>query len=302
MHIGITGALGVIGQALCSVLKQRKVAYKGIDILAESTSDEHGDILSYESLYAQLKNCAGIIHLAGISRVADAAANPEKCYELNVKGTHTILKLMASINKPKWLIFASSREVYGQQKKLLVSESSKCNPISIYGCSKLRAEYLIRNVCVQLKIPFAILRFSNVYGSPYDYADRVIPNFFHSALHNESLTCFGKETTCDFVHIQDVVNSIVNTIDYVALGRTISDLNICSGNETSLSDLGRYILNITSSNSKIKIAPLKANFTSRFVGCNQKAKQLLNWCPQITLFDGLTTLYQNILSTHSIHK
>ncbi|MEO8630408.1 MAG: NAD-dependent epimerase/dehydratase family protein [Betaproteobacteria bacterium] len=46
-------------------------------------------------------------------------------------------------HQPPWLIFASSREVYGQPASLPATEDAPLRPVNVYGRSKLEGEYLV---------------------------------------------------------------------------------------------------------------------------------------------------------------
>ena len=68
-------------------------------------------------------------------------------WEVNVKGTEKLIQVMQD-NDCFFLIFSSSATVYGNIKDHLLNEKDKCNPINIYGSSKLIAEGLLKkNIC-----------------------------------------------------------------------------------------------------------------------------------------------------------
>jgi nucleoside-diphosphate-sugar epimerase len=239
-------------------------------------------------------DCEGIVHLAGVSSVRVGELDPQACYKTNVLGTLNIVDYISKFNPTKWLLFISSREVYGVQPKYPITEWAKCNPINQYGVSKLLAEDLVRSRCQRLNINYAILRVSNVYGIQNDLPERVIPTFFHQAIKGEELVVCGEGTTCDFVHIQDVVASIITTIEILQNNCSLLTMNICSGDETRLIDLASIIVKLTGSNSLIKtIAGVSYN-VDRFVGSNAKAATQLAWRPRIKLSQGLQMYYEDM--------
>lgn len=78
-------------------------------------------------------------------------------------------------NKP-WLIYASSREVYGEQKNLPVIESASLDPVNNYARGKVLIEELVTNL-ESFDFNVAVLRFSNVYGGLLDHYNRVFLRF-----------------------------------------------------------------------------------------------------------------------------
>ena len=67
------------------------------------------------------------------------------------------------------------------------------------------------------------LRFSNVYGNESDILDRVIPRFVLKALSGDCLEIHGGNQIFDFTHIDDTVNGIAKSIEYISDGGWISD-------------------------------------------------------------------------------
>src|SRR5690606_15770587 len=106
--------------------------------------------------------------------VIGSAGSPAYTIDTNVRGTATV-SLAAAEAGVGHIIFASSREVYGEPASLPVGEAEPLNPKNLYGASKVSAELLL----AQLPVPASILRFANVVG-PGDH-DRVIPRWVAAA-------------------------------------------------------------------------------------------------------------------------
>ncbi len=140
MQILITGSKGLIGTALKYTLRSLGFEILGVDNQFDHDHPEYGDILSTSCLFSAAKNVEGIVHLAAISRVIFAEKNPDLCWKTNVEGTKNVLDAAISSTKKPWILYASSREVYGQQKKLPVAECAPLNSVNIYGESKIEAE------------------------------------------------------------------------------------------------------------------------------------------------------------------
>jgi len=105
----------------------------------------------------------GVVHLAAVSRVIDGERDPARCWAVNVEGTRTVVEAAQSSPLRPWVIYASSREVYGQPSALPASEDCDRAPLNVYGRSKVAAEDLV----TASGLAHAIVRFSNVYGADF---------------------------------------------------------------------------------------------------------------------------------------
>src|SRR5471030_1757923 len=105
-----------------------------------------------------------IIHCASSASVGASVEDPEYVFESSVSVLYKILFTLKKIDiKPKF-IFLSSAAVYGNPKKIPISEDDEINPISPYGLNKKICEdickYFIKNEYMDIKI----LRIFSVYG------------------------------------------------------------------------------------------------------------------------------------------
>jgi UDP-glucose 4-epimerase len=203
------------------------------------------DIFSHERI---IDTC---IHLAAKINVNDSIINPEDTIDVNVKGTLNVLEACSS-NGVKNFIFASSAAVYGEPKKLPLSEDDHLlEPLSPYGASKVAGEALVSSYRRSKKIKNAIaLRFFNVYGEGQniEYAG-VITRFAERLSRGLRPIIYGDgKQTRDFVSVNDVVNAIflaVTEADKIKMSSSSSDLfNIGTGIPISIDDLAQRMIRI----------------------------------------------------------
>src|SRR3990167_3176400 len=208
MRILITGSKGLIGSALKRSLQLLNIEVVGIDSNEPVDHPDHGTILDQDTLFHRIRNCDGVIHLAAVSRVIFGEKFPKLCWETNVLGTQKVLEAAMYSKKKPWVLYASSREVYGEQKILPVNEKALLQPVNIYGESKVEAENQTLSFSKKGLIT-GIVRFSNVFGSVHDHPDRVIPAFCLAAVQRDEIRVDGKENLFDFTYIDDVVHGIL---------------------------------------------------------------------------------------------
>ncbi len=164
-----------------------------------------GDIRDRDTVAGAMSGVDVVVHLAAQSNVMGAEADRDYSFSTNVIGTFRLLEAAKSAGVSRF-VFASSREVYGEQEDLPVAECAPTCAKNYYGASKLAAEAYCRVFSVD-GLPVTILRLANVYG-PGD-RDRVIPLFLSAALRGEPLILYGGRQVIDFLWIDDAVDALL---------------------------------------------------------------------------------------------
>ena len=307
MKILITGGLGLIGLELAKLLQTDH------DIVVLDKKHSELDVQKFSFICKDLTEISlgdidndfdGIIHLAALSRVIHGEMYPLECWSSNVEGTNNIISILKKQNPHAWIIYGSSREIYGEPQNFPVSEAHPTSPNNRYGVSKFSAEQNIQNYCKNYHSPGIIFRFSNVYGSLNDHPDRVIPKFVNLALVNKALELHGSQNIFDFTFIDDTINGIISGIKLLqrmilAHETDIFTINLCSGIGTSLESLASKIITLTNSNSSYYETESRSYDVTRFIGDFSRAKQLLNYEPKFTLEKGLIEYITKIKNSFS---
>jgi UDP-glucose 4-epimerase len=190
-----------------------------------------------------------------------------------VAGTFNVLDA-ALHHGARRVVFASSREAYGETTQLPVAEDQPLVAKNLYGASKAAAEAYCRTFTNSLGLPTVILRFSNVYG-PRDF-DRVIPLWIDRALAGEPLDMFGGRQLIDFVPVRVAVEALLRAASADVVGTPI---NVASGIGTPIRDLAGRILDATGSASSIRVQPSRDAEVVRFVADTTRMVSLLGVTP-----------------------
>ena len=290
-RILITGSAGLLGSELRSVLDAHGYRTRGLDTRANGI--DFGDICDAVRIDEVIDGCDGIVHLAAVSRVVWGEADPDTCRLANVDAVANLLTTVERRNKSPWLIFASSREVYGETDGNPVREDSPLRPINVYGRSKVAGERLVCDARAR-GVRTAIVRFSNVYGRTLDHSDRVIPAFARAAATGGQIRVDGSDHTFDFTHVDDVVLGVMRVIDLLQADDRLSidPIHFASGQSTSLRELAQLANELGGAKATIVEAPSREYDVARFRGCTQRASAVLGWSAQTTLADGLSHLIQ----------
>ena len=295
-RILVTGSDGLVGTALCNLLESAGNEVVRLDLRPRHKSSSPGDVLDLRSLSSSAASCAGIIHLAAVSRVIWGETDPEGCLRSNVLGTANIAEVAASLPTRPWVVLASSREVYGRARTLPVTERHVTAPVNVYGRSKLFAEHVVRSLD-QTGRRVAIVRLSSVYGSADDHPDRVVPAFCRAALAHDRLRVNGSKCTFDFTHVDDAAAGILRTAQMLASGHALAEpINLVSGIPTSLHELATLIIRCAGSRSIIVEQPPRSYDVSHFVGNPAGADAILGWKVATTIEQGVARLLTDLRS------
>lgn len=187
MNILVTGATGFIGRHLTGALSKtysvRCLVRKNSDIttLRDFNVDLfYGNLLDKDSLGPALDQIDLVYHLAG-----EVYSRKKKdYYEGNVLATHNLLEACKE-KGTKRIIYLSTVGVYKPvTTRTLLSEESECEPITIYGRTKLDAEELIK----KCDISWVIVRAPVTYGP---HQQPVLNKFFLGALNRKKIFFIG---------------------------------------------------------------------------------------------------------------
>ena len=292
----IVGSSGLVGTALTQALLAKGFDVVGFDLRAQG--GERGDVRDRERVQNAVLGVDGIVHLAAVSRVVWGERDPDLCWTTNVGGLRNVIDAATQSARAPWLVFASSREVYGQPESLPATEDAPLRPVNIYGQSKVEGEFFVEEA-KRAGLRACTIRLSNVYGSTDDHADRVVPAFARAAAIGAQLRVDGLGHTFDFTHIDDVTRGIVSLVELLSTGDPAPrPIHFVSGQPTTLGDLASLAARLGQSGSLIRPAPSRDFDVARFFGDPSRAKALLGWQSLVRLEDGLGRLVHAFRDIH----
>jgi UDP-glucose 4-epimerase len=242
----VTGGLGFIGSHLVEELSpdnhvlvvdnESSGAVDNIKHLdLENISLNLGDLTTI-NLNDLLEDVDYVFHLAALASVPHSVADPLLCNRVNVTGT---LKLLSAAykNQVKNFVYSSSAAVYGESRKLPLTEKSSLNPKSPYAASKIAGELYCKVYAEIYGMPTASLRYMNVYGprqNPKSQYAAAIPKFIEALIHQERPVIYGDgEQTRDFIYVKDVVKANIHFCESEETGEFL----IGSGNTITINKL-----------------------------------------------------------------
>ena len=296
MKILVTGAAGLIGRECVSQLLAAGHSVRALDLRASALAASkqlelfEGDLLDRPTRLKAIDGVEGIVHLAAVSRVADAEADPAQAVRTNVVGTANLLEDSQELPESPWFIHASSREVYGEPKAIPVAEDAPLHPINIYGTTKAQCEPLVRYFANRSASPCVLLRFSNVYGSAFDHPKRAVPTFVTAALAQKPFEVHDGRKILDFTHVEDAGRAVMRAVGWASARRGTGEhltVNVCTGAGTTLAELARAILDASGSITPFVETRARDFDVNRFVGEGRLASRALDFTARVALQDGL---------------
>lgn len=295
MRVLITGSSGQIGTNLGLALQARGDEVQGIDrrpnawtreiptVIADLTRVPAGEL-------PILGKFDIVVHLAAHAKVFELVEHPGRAFE-NISMCFNVLEFCRKNQTP--LIFASSREVYGDIQRLITDESDADFVVaeSPYSASKISGEAMIYSYHECYDLPHLVFRFSNVYGRfdcDAERMERVIPLFIQKINDGQPIVVFGRNKVLDFTYVDDCVGGIIRGIDRL-VERTVSreTINLAYGQGSTLVDLVNLVSLALGKEPNVRYEPARAGEVTRYVADITKARQLLGYDPQTPLTAGI---------------
>lgn len=216
--------------------------------------------------------------------------HPIDTWKSSVFGVNNLLESI--VGTQTRLFHSSTSEVYGDPLISCQTETywGNVNPIGVRSCydeGKRAAESLIFDYIRLYDVDVRVARIFNTYGPNMAENDgRVISNFILQALKNDDITIYGDgKQTRSFCYVDDTINCIYELMNYPENIKT--PVNIGNPNEMNIETVAQYIKNKIKSNSIIVNKPAMSDDPKTRRPDIKKAKELLNWEPNVSFYDGV---------------
>jgi len=297
-RILITGGMGFIGSHLA-----RKNLQDGnqVAILSRSAKKKHNikDIVDKVELFIgdvkdisekEVKDMDAIFHLAGTVNNYSINDNPYIDIDVNCNGTIALLEAIRKYNPKTRLILGSTFFVNGNVDKLPVNTSSPCNPLGLYGATRLAAEHFCHVYNNVFDLDSVIARFTNVFG-PYEQGDNKKKAGFNfminCAVNGEELKVYNNgEFIRDYIYVDDVVDACQvlmergerDKVYYVGRGEHVPFRNLIDIIHRELPSVKISSINPPQFHERVGIKDFVSDITDLVA---------LGWKPRVSLEEGI---------------
>jgi len=309
MKILVTGGAGFLGSHLCEALLKQGHEVICLDNfytgskqnVAHLLTEPNFEVIRHDVTFPIFLEIDGIFNLACPASPKHYQSNPVQTLKTSVHGAINLLGL-AKRTRAR-ILQASTSEIYGDPNVSPQVEEywGNVNPIGIRSCydeGKRAAETLFMDYFRQHQVDIRIARIFNTYGPRMAIDDgRVVSNFIVQALSGQDITIYGDGTqTRSFCYVSDLVDGLIRLF---FSDSTIGPINLGNPSPIPIKELASEILQLTNSTSKIIFKELPLDDPIMREPNIEKARQILNWNPQIDREKGLATTveyFKSILS------
>ena len=293
----VTGGAGFLGSHLCEHLLgqgQRVICVDNLESSSlanlEHLRDDAFTFMNHDVIeHIEIGEPVDyVFHLAALASPIDYLRQPLHSLKTGSYGTHHALGL-AKWKRARFLL-ASTSEIYGDpqvhpQPETYWGHVNPIGPRGVYDEAKRYAEALTMAYHNQQGVDTAIVRIFNTYGPRMRAHDgRAIPTFVRQAIQNKPLTVFGDGSqTRSFCYVDDLVRGLY----LLAASGEHLPVNLGNPSEFTIIELAEAVLRVTESKSEIVFEALPVDDPQIRQPDITRAKQLLDWEPEIDLEEGL---------------
>jgi dTDP-glucose 4,6-dehydratase len=302
-RILITGGAGFLGSHLCDRFIKEGYEVIAMDNLItgdmkniehlmpiENFHFYHHDVSKYIHIPGDLDY---VLHFASPASPIDYLKIPIPTLKVGSLGTHNCLGL--ALAKGARMLIASTSEVYGDptvhpQPEEYWGNVNPVGPRGVYDEAKRFQEAMTMAYHTYHQVETRIVRIFNTYGPRMRLNDgRALPAFIGQALRGEDITIFGDGSqTRSFCYVSDLVEGIYRLLhsDYAY------PVNIGNPDEISILDFAKEIVALTGTDQKLVFKDLPKDDPKQRKPDITKAKDILDWKPEVTRKDGLKLTYE----------
>lgn len=310
----VTGATGLVGQALCQKLLVQEYAVRAgvrrVDDAAQLPPDcevaQIGNVGRDTNWRSALRGIGTLVHLAArVHLMQDSAVDPlAEFHKVNVEGTLNLARQAAAAGVGRF-VFLSSVKVNGEGGSVIYRETDSPAPQDAYGISKHEAELGLQEIATKTSMEVVIIR------PPLIYGPKVKANFLRlmqwvawgvplplGAIHNRR----------SLVALDNLVDLIITCIDHPTAAK--HTFLVSDGEDLSTTELIRRMARAL--DRPVRLIPVptavlmasatllgKREVVARLCGSLQvditKARKVLDWTPPISVDEGLRRTAEHYL-------
>lgn len=330
MKILVTGGLGFIGSHTVVELQNQGFEVIIIDDLS-NTSLEVLDgieaitakVPAFEKLDLREKNkvqdffnrhrdISGVIHFAASKAVGESVGNPLLYYENNI---NTLVYLLQELQKKEEanFIFSSSCTVYGQAKKMPITENAPVQTaMSPYGNTKQIGEEIITETAKVTSINAILLRYFNPIGShpsaeigelPLGVPQNLVPFITQTGIGlRKELSVYGDDyptadgtAVRDYIHVVDLAKAHVIALKRLLDKKNLEKVetfNLGTGTGSSVLEVIHAFEKVSGQKLPYKIAARREGDITEAYANTDKANNVLGWKAQSTLEEAMASAWK----------
>ena len=245
------------------------------------------DIREADLLKSTLKDIDIVFHLAALIAIPYSYVSPSSYIKTNIEGTLNLLQAARDHGVEKFL-HTSTSEVYGTALYTPIDEKHPLQGQSPYSASKIGADMIAESFYRSFDLPVTTVRPFNTYG-PRQSMRAIIPTLIVEMLSNDKIQLGSLHPIRDFTYVSDTVEGFLKTAETDDINGEI--INIGSAQGISIGKLAEKLMKmmnkkITIESEEKRVRPPQSE-VNQLICNNNKAKELIDWQPKMSLYEGL---------------
>jgi nucleoside-diphosphate-sugar epimerase len=298
----ITGGGGYVGSLLVPKLLARGYQVRVLDLFLygkDVLSDvaEHpgleliqGDIRDRDLVRRAVKDCPHLIHLACVSNDPSFELDPTLGKSINLDAFEPLV-ILAKDGGVKRFIYASSSSVYGVKDEDAVTEELALEPLTDYSRFKADCEDILHRHRAP-GFTTLILRPATVCGySPRLRLDLTVNILTNHAVHNHVIKVFGGQQTRPNIHIEDMSDVYVHSLEWPDAAIDGKVYNVGYENHR-IADLAATVRRTVATllHEDVSIVVTDTNDNRSYRVSSDKIRRELGYAPSHTIEDAVSDL------------
>ena len=302
----VTGGRGFVGSWLVRGLVERGGRVISFDVAGDSprpsglelhgiereVEEARGDLRDAELVARTIADgdVQSVFHLAAQTIVGTAAGSPAETFDVNVRGTWTLLEACREHGVGR-VVVASSDKAYGAHEELPYREHFALQPTAPYEASKSAADLISRSYWHAYGVPVAVTRFANIYGGGDLNFSRLIPEAVSAAIDGRAPVIRSDGSPVrDFLYVEDAVGAYLAIADALDRDEVRGEAFNAGGERPyTVGEVVELIAKLSGSGVEPDIRG-KGNpdgeIDRQFVDAT-KIHELVAWSPAVSLEEGL---------------
>ncbi len=290
-RILVTGASGFVGRHLTVALQ---AVFPGAAVMP-STFDVTDAAAVRDGVQAARPDAC--IHLAAVSAIPAAQADPDLAWRVNLGGTLTLARALAALPGCT-LLFASTADAYGQSFKrgVALDETAALNPMNTYGATKAAADLALGAMARE---GLQVIRARPFNHTGPGQSDQFVVAAFArqvariaAGLQPPELNVGALDPLRDFLDVRDVCHAYALCLlhrDALVSGTV---LNIASGHPRRVGDVLAELLALAGVEAAVRTDParLRPSEITLAAGDSALARRVLQWAPAMPWSKTLTEM------------
>lgn len=286
MRVLVTGGAGFVGARLAA-----RLSAEGVEVHAPPQSElDVCDGAALRAAVSRLRPYA-VAHLAALSFVPAAEADPAAAFRVNFLGVRAVLEALRCEAPAARALIVSSAAVYGSSMRRC-DESEPLRPEGAYARSKAAADllagrYAERGLNVVRARPFN----HTGAGRPAHFVEsslaRQLAAAERAAVDTPLLRIGNPDSVRDILHVEDVVEAYWRLLQPAAPPGVY---NIASGRGVSIRELLELLIARTALRPRMETERGRWRPADSLVGDARRLRDATGWRPQRSLQDALAEL------------